>query len=140
MLCQVRIDAVHSGFTLVSSLKAGVSIMNAFPGCDLASALSVCQLAALKRLKQSGSLPRIKGRGVTGETRVEEGRRRRDLSTSRELFLGKQPLRNEPNGRLAHIVLQTESAVFFQTSRYLRGTSYPYINLFFFIQLLKYLI
>lgn len=90
----------------VSSLKAGVSIMNAFPDCDLAGALSVCQLAALKRLKQSGSLPRIKGRG---DRRNKGGGGMGgggcDLSTCGELFLGKQPFRNEPNDRLAHAVL-----------------------------------
>lgn len=94
--------AVNPGFRLVSPLKAGVSIMNAFPGSDLASVLSVCQLAALKRLKQSGSLPRIKGRGDRrnkGGGGVGEGGIC-DLSTFRELFLGKQPFRNEPNDRL----------------------------------------
>lgn len=96
--------AVNPGFRPVSPLKAAVSIMNAFPGCDLASVLSVCQLAALKRLKQSGSLPRIKGRGDRrnkGGGGMEGGRC--DLSTSRELFLGKQPFRNEPNDRLENL-------------------------------------
>lgn len=50
----------------VSDLKAGLFIMNAFPGCDLVRALSVCQLAPLKRQKQSGSLPWISGEGVDG--------------------------------------------------------------------------
>lgn len=82
--------------------------MSAFPSCDLASASPVGQLAALKRQKQSGSCPRIKGRGYR-RNKGEEGQNRFDLSTSNKLFLGKQPFRNEPNDKLAHIALQEKS-------------------------------
>lgn len=83
-----------------------------------APCLSVCQVAILKRLKQSGSLLRIKGRwwskrrrwrrsrrGVTQETRVEEGWGGFDLSTLWGLFLGKQPLRNKPKKTGWHTLL-----------------------------------
>lgn len=103
-----KVCAVNSGFTVVYLLKAGISIMTAFPHSDLVSALSVCQLALLKRLKQSGSLPCIKAGWEGDETRVEEGWERCDLSTSSEVFLAKQPFRNEQNDRLASVAPQRE--------------------------------